>query len=456
MFDVGSLVALATMVTESHPGLFAHVRFGLLQGAVVVAAGATGLLLSRLRDLSRVGRKDHDAVPEGVRRQRGALARPFAAAVLASLAMAPHAHADTDVTPAATLLLPYFEAELPATAGGAVQGTTTWLTITNSVDDDIAVRVVVWSDLAVPVYGFNVGLKPFDMQRIDMQQVLTGKIPQTADPGVKGCAAFLPPPLPNAGTVAGLQALLTGKPSRGECAGFDYGDRIARGYVTVDVVNGCTDKATNPTEDGYFAAGGKGVASNRNALTGSGLIINPLKKSSYAFPVAHVEVPLNEIPAGFQTFYGRYVGKTAIDGRERLGSSFTVPYYVGAANPLAPRASSIFAWRDTQWPTASPFPCATKPPWYPLPVAQIVALDDDGNLDGPPALLPASPLPLATQRVRLGGQEIPLPFDEGWLFMNLDLTEPKLEEPQSFVTILYRSRGSGRTAVPAARFLIPK
>mgnify|MGYP000408302225 CR=1 FL=1 len=58
----------------------------------------------------------------------------------------------------------------------------TWLTITNSLDAAILTRVVVWSDLAVPVYGFNVALKPFDMQRIDLQQVLIGKVPQTEDP----------------------------------------------------------------------------------------------------------------------------------------------------------------------------------------------------------------------------------------------------------------------------------
>jgi len=388
----------------------------------------------------------------------GTLGRNFIVAALASLslALAPRAHADTDVTPAATLLLPYFEALLPATPGAPVQGETTWLTITNAVDASILTRVVVWSDLAVPVYGFNVALKPFDMQRIDLQQVLIGNVPQTANPAAKECSAFLPPPRPNAAAVAALQALLTGKAVRGECAGFDHGDRIARGYVTVDVVNRCSAEATNPSEPGYFAVGGKGVASNRNALTGSGLFLNPLKKSAYAFPVAHLEVPISEIPAGFQTFYGRYVGKTAIDGRERLASAFTVPYYDGPANPLAPRATSIFAWRDTQWPTAGLFGCSAKPQWYPLEVARVLALDDDGNTDEIPALAGSSPLPLATQRVRLGGAEIPLPFSEGWLFLDLDLTEPKLEEPQSFVTILYRSRGTGRTAVPAARFLIPK
>lgn len=383
--------------------------------------------------------------------------RSIATAVLvAAITLVPHAHADTDVTPAATLLLPYFEAELPATPGGATKGPTTWLTITSGVDDPILARVVVWSDLAVPVYGFNVALKPFDMQRIDLQQVLIGKVPQTQDPAAIGCSAFLPPPAPNAAAVAALQALLTGQAVRGECAGFDHGDRVARGYVTVDVVNRCSAEATDPSAPGYFVAGGKGVASNRNALTGSALFLDATKKTAYAFPVAHLEVPLNEIPAGFQSFYGRYVGKTAIDGRERLASAFTVPYYDGPTSPLAPRASSIVVWRDTQWPTAGPFGCASKPPWYPLEVARVLALDDDGNTDEIPAVAGSSPLPLATQRLRLGGAEIPLPFSEGWLFLDLDLTEPKLEEPQSFVTILYRSRGRGRTAVPAGRFLIPK
>lgn len=453
MFEVHGYGAIATIVLRDGAAWPSGLTMvALLAGtAFLLAAAGVGIVLSRVRALS-VGLPGRPPRPVRVRRRpivREPVA-PLAAALLGSLALAPLAHAGG--TPAATLLLPYFEVQLPAAPGAPVQGSTTWLTLTNAQRDATLTRVVVWSDLAVPVYGFNVHLERFATQRIDLQQVLIGNVPQTGGPDQpEKCEAYLPPPRPSAAEVAELQALLTGKPSPrdGKCAGFDHGERIARGYVTVDVVNRC-DKVSNPSLTGYFAPGGTGIASNANVLIGGALMLDPTKKSAIAVPVAHLTVPAKEIPEGVQTFYGRYVGKTALDGRTALGSEFAAQYYAGTDDALAPRATALFVWRDTQSPAADRFACQARPTWYPLAVTAITAVD----LAGTPSVLPlpSSPLPLAANRIRLGSSDLALPYDEGWLYLDLDLTEPKLEEPQSFVTVLYRSRGRVRTAAPAARF----
>src|SRR5262245_3852017 len=61
--------------------------------------------------------------------------------------------------PSATLLLPYFQVDLNSRAG-----ITTIFTINNSSATAILAHVTVWSDLAVPVFNFNVYLTGFDMQ----------------------------------------------------------------------------------------------------------------------------------------------------------------------------------------------------------------------------------------------------------------------------------------------------
>src|SRR5690242_2352972 len=76
--------------------------------------------------------------------------------------------------PAATLLLPYFEVDLANKLGR-----TTQFTINNASATAILAHVTVWSDLAVPVLVFNVYLTGYDVQTIDMRDILqTGVMPK--------------------------------------------------------------------------------------------------------------------------------------------------------------------------------------------------------------------------------------------------------------------------------------
>src|SRR4051795_3737229 len=83
-----------------------------------------------------------------------------------------------DDVPGATLLLPYFEVDLANPTG-----VTTLFSINNASATAVLAHVVVWSDLSVPVLDFNVYLTGYDVQSINLRDVLAGNLPQTASAG---------------------------------------------------------------------------------------------------------------------------------------------------------------------------------------------------------------------------------------------------------------------------------
>src|SRR3990170_6835283 len=62
---------------------------------------------------------------------------------------------DIGVTPAATLLLPYFEVDINSAAG---TGETTIFTITNVSNLPQVAHITLWTDFSYPVIDFNVYL----------------------------------------------------------------------------------------------------------------------------------------------------------------------------------------------------------------------------------------------------------------------------------------------------------
>jgi hypothetical protein len=174
-----------------------------------------------------------------------------------------------DQVPSATLLLPYFSVDTSSPDGS---GANTLFSINNASATAVLAHVVVWSDLSVPVLDFNIYLTGYDVQTINLWDILhSGNLPQTAsagqDPGdtisPKGsfsqdinfasCSGLLPPPTLPADFIAHLKASLSGQASTvfgGLCAGRNLGDNIARGYITVDTVNNCTLRF--PGDPNYF------------------------------------------------------------------------------------------------------------------------------------------------------------------------------------------------------------
>src|SRR6185295_9910361 len=233
-----------------------------------------------------------------------------------------------DDVPAATLLLPYFEVDLDNQWGSG-----TLFSINNASATAVLAHVVVWSDLSVPVLDFNIYLTGYDVQTINLWDILVnGVLPRTAsaaqdtgesepDPAptptaisnqgafsqditFASCTGQLPPPNLPQTFIDHLKASLTGKPSAilsGRCAGRDLGDNVARGYVTVDTVNNCTLRF--PGDAGYFAAGGNGDATNQNVLWGDYFYVKDMANLAEGETLVHIEAAPG---TGTSALYGTY------------------------------------------------------------------------------------------------------------------------------------------------------
>ena len=373
-------------------------------------------------------------------------------ALVSCLAFAGQASAvigTVDNVPAATLLLPYFEVELANPSG-----LTTLFSINNASATAVLAHVVVWSDLSVPVLDFNVYLTGYDVQTVNMRDILNGTLPRTASAGQdptdtispKGdlsqdinfasCSGQLPiAPLP-AAYVDHLHLSLTGQASplfAGRCAGRAFGDNIARGYVTVDTVNNCSLRFQG--DPGYFGAGGTGDATNQNVLWGDYFFVTPAQNYAAGEPLVHIEAsatdPETSVP-GEYTFYGRYSSWSAADNREPLATNFATRFINGG---VFSGGTSLVVWRDSKV-NQNPFTCpvvpGARPAWYPLSQEAIVIFDEEETpeipqttpVSPPPPTEGLVPFPAEAQRVVVDGVDLPVAFNFGWLFLNLNTTVP--------------------------------
>ena len=389
-----------------------------------------------------------------------------------------------DDVPAATLLLPYFEVNL-----GDPNGQTTLFSINNASATAVLAHVVVWSDLSVPVLDFNVYLTGYDVQTINLRDILVnGVLPRTAsagqDPGdaisphgqfsqdinFASCTGLLPPPVLPASFVQHLQLSLTGQASSvlgNLCAGRAFGDNVARGYVTVDTVNNCTLRF--PGDPGYFGAGGTGDATNQNVLWGDYFYVNPGANFADGNNLVHIEAdavnPETSV-AGQYTFYGRYVNWTAADNREPLATNFAVRYLNGG---VFSGGTDFIVWRDSKV-NQGPFTCPAtngRPAWYPLGNEGIVIFDEEEQPQVPqqfpvspqpqnPSLVP---FPAEAQSTHVGGTALPVPFDFGWMYLDLNTSVPAAgnnppEDPlaaQAWVTARLTAQGRFSVGYPAVK-----
>jgi hypothetical protein len=386
-----------------------------------------------------------------------------------------------DAVPAATLLLPYFEVDL-----GDTLGSNTLFSVNNASATAVLAHVVLWSDLSVPVLDFNVYLTGYDVQTISLRDIIVdGNLPQTASAGQdpsdtispKGsfsqdinfatCNGALPPPPLPSFFVAHLQAALTGLPSavlKGNCAGQALGDNVARGYVTVDTVSNCSLRF--PGDAGYFAAGGTGDATNQNVLWGDYLLMRSNSDFLFGGDLVHVEASATNpatSTAGRYTFYGRYVGWTAVDNREPLATNFGSRYMNGGPGSYEGN-SMLLVWRDSkvnQGPFTCPATAGVRPPWYPLGQEGIVIFDEQEHPVVPqtfpfspqPPTASITPFPAETQITPINGAALPIPFPFGWIYLDLNTTvaaagnNPPVDPAAAQAFVISVDQTNGRFAV---------
>jgi hypothetical protein len=378
-----------------------------------------------------------------------------------------------DDVPAATLLLPYFEVDLEDPAG-----ITTLFSINNASASAAIAHVTLWTDMSIPTLDFDIYLTGYDVQTLNLRDIFNGILPLTADalidsadtgnpndgisnkgvlsqdinfPGTTGpcgtAATIYSAPL-SGQLIAHLRASHTGQESQlyEGCLAADYGDDIARGYVTVDTVSQCN--LSFPSDAGYFAGG---IAENRNILWGDYFYVEPGQDFAQGETLVHVEAcgvgtgavavrfpgaGPNQCPftIGDYTFYARYAAVAGQDQREALATTFAARYLNGG--PFS-GGTDLVVWRDAKTiPTGANgvFECGGAVSWFPLNQADVVSFDEQenptdlcfrGSNVSPPTGGFDTCFPLEAQRVSLQGGNVVAddpnpPALFGWIYLNLN------------------------------------
>ncbi|HEX6974336.1 MAG TPA: hypothetical protein VF147_08045, partial [Vicinamibacterales bacterium] len=340
--------------------------------------------------------------------------------------------------PAATLLLPYFEVDFENPGAE-----TTVFTITNVGPREQIARVTLWTDYAVPVISFNIYLTGYDVQAINLYDVIghgwiapdrgTGTAvshrgrysDRNRDLSPSNCDR-LPGALSDMDAERIQSALTEG--TAPECNNIGNVHDHAVGYATVDVVGNCS--SNTPADPAYWTSDIRWD----NVLTGDWVQENA--QSSYGGPMVHIRaVPdggtLSErrqdpasFDAGFpRTFYARYqpAGFAKFDGRQPLPSAFSAHWTTGSGVQTA-----FNIWRES---TAGVQDCAHHDNAGVPRAFEVVRFDDRENAVSDFPISRVEPMPVdyrmpSTARVHASDTSV---FPQlvngatsGWIYLNLD------------------------------------
>jgi hypothetical protein len=311
---------------------------------------------------------------------------------------------DIAVTPAATLLLPYFEVDFASPSTDAVN---TIFTLTNTTNMPQIAHITVWTDWSFPVLDFNVFLTGYDVQGISLYDIIArGVIPSTSITTTRGprslnntsgnpnfagnvatACANLPGPI-NAPLLAAVQSALTTGVYTLSCpanvpVGGEHDNAV--GYVTVDVANTCSQSL--PIESSYYST----EILFDNALIGDYQRINPLSTTgNYAGGESLVHI--RAIPEGGAagttpgtnlpfTFYDRYTPALTpdIDRRQPLPGLFAARFIQGGTGSFN---TTFSIWREGFTGSADEDPGDTCDDYVDngfLPYTEIVRFDEHEN-----------------------------------------------------------------------------
>ena len=209
-----------------------------------------------------------------------------------------------------------------------------------------------------------------------------------------------------------------------------------------------------PADPGYFGDGAGAVAGDRNVLTGDYFLVDTAESFAHGETAVHVESFPGGFAPGDYTFYKRYVGGTAVDHREPLGTIYSFRHLVGGAFD---GGTTVIVWRDTGSADAEPLQCqpVAFPSWYSFPgglSSYRAYSDENGNVeterDACLILPPCGPNPtaFATQLVgyRTSTPEFFPSSDFGWTYLVLrDARGPVNDWPilQGWVSVIHRANG---------------
>ncbi|MEA2161965.1 MAG: hypothetical protein QOK37_92 [Thermoanaerobaculia bacterium] len=349
---------------------------------------------------------------------------------------------DIKVGPAATLLLPYFEVDITGNSGQ-----TTLFTVTNVTRYPQIAHVTLWTDRAYPVLTFNLYLTGYDVQAINLADVLLrnvvappagtssstkpGLLSSGANPNVQSssdCDAN-PGLIPASLMAAVRSALTTGV--MGTCANAGNVHLNAIGYATIDVVASCSTRFPNDplyySNDILF----DNVLIGDYQNLGSQPIGEPRTGSfdATANPMVHIRAVPEGGSAGAYvftglpyTFYDRYTpaASRTRDRRQPLPSVFSA-HYVQWPEKLR---TNLNIWREGMVPGNS---CSAYEANRSFLVSEIIRFDEHENVmiraQGLCCFSFESYLPATSSTSSMDGTVYPYLFTAdvaGWFYLNLN------------------------------------
>ena len=350
--------------------------------------------------------------------------RKCAALLFVLLPLQAHAEFGTiDDVPSATLLIPHFEVDTLNRTG-----VNTVITVTNASASAGVAQVTLWTDEALPTARFGIYLTGYDQETIDLQNVFNRFPPLTADAGSDPTDSLsnkgpfsqdinFPGSVPPCGAAPSdiellitydVKAAHTGQASLnyfgGSCGASNYGDGIARGYVTIDTVTQCSTAA--PYDDLSYFPGG--IADRRNIFMGSYVISNANGSRLVAANAVHVESRYVAGPSPSFGLYSSLNNYSNVSEREALPTAWAGRAVAGKTD--------VNYWRDPGQKITPVAGCAV-PAAFPLPIRDLSVFSGNGtNTANPVGAL----FPYASGRV--AGSALSLGASPGWLFANLNST----------------------------------
>lgn len=341
---------------------------------------------------------------------------------------------DVAVMPAATLLLPYFEVDLEASI---IRAKTTLFSVVNTTPEPQIAHVTIWTDWGYPVLSYNLFLTGYDVESINlfdvlargilMQEWTTAKrpgarsLPNHANPHFRSDAAqncpFQAQRVPEALMLDVRSALTTGVVSTCGAKRVGGTHRNATGYLTIDVVSTCSTRT--PAEAGYYDE-----ILFDNVLTGDYQHLSPDPNvGNYAGGAAMVH--LRAVPEGGRagsvaettlpyTFYDLYTPDEARrkDRRQPLPSTFATRYVEGGPGEFK---TEVQFWRE---PSMGRGDACGLAPNGAMDVTEIIRFDEREN---PTALSNSVAAVASAARIPTTSELFPpsVPGEvAGWLYVN--------------------------------------
>ncbi|MEO8198098.1 MAG: hypothetical protein ABI689_15375 [Thermoanaerobaculia bacterium] len=355
--------------------------------------------------------------------------------------------------PAATLLIPYFEVDL-----AGAEGRTTLVAVTNAGGHSTLAHVVLWTDWGVPTLAFDLVLAQDDVQTLNLRDLFAGSLPATGGALFFGCTDPVTLPVLDTAALTALRRQHTGLPdAQNHCSGSaGGGPDLATGYVTIDVTQRCSANIRYPSSNGYFAAGGTGLASDENLLLGDFFLVDAAENLAVGNEAVHIHADATRYGGEPATFYGGWIGHSGDDARAPLGTRYRARFLRGGAFS---GGTDLVVWAEPSLAIASGVQCGERSEAVdPCQFLRFVPFDEDATAG---EWTEVSPVTEVVRRWTVGGPEVPIAWPFGFVdFENKVLPgctipiDPPPGQPvplQSFVLPLHSAEGRFAVGFNAAR-----